>query len=87
MTRHTWTTKDQKEWLEPKKAAFIAAKQIGNNVLKDFCLTVFKEFREKWPVPPVTEFEITEAGTIELATKIKCDKYDKVPACYFYCNK
>lgn len=83
MTRQTWTTDDQKKWLEPRKAAFIEAKQKGATSLKEFYLGIYKEFREQWPVPTVTESEITLAGSAELATKDKCDKYDKVCTHYF----
>jgi len=78
MVRGTWTTTEQKNWLESQKAAFLEAKQKGNTALKEFFFIIFKEFREKWPVPPVTEDEATEAGSSGHATKIKCDRYDKV---------
>lgn len=78
MTRPTWTTPDQKEWLEPRKAAFIEAKQKGNVALKEYNLAIFKEFREKWPVPAVTESETAAAGSVKVATKVKRDKYDQV---------
>ena len=83
MPRQTWVTNDQKEWLEPQKAAFIEAKQKSPTSLKEFFQGVYKEFREKWPVPAVTESEITAAGSVELATKDKRDKYDKVHEHYF----
>lgn len=83
MPRQTWTTNDQKEWLEPRKAAFLEAKQKGAISLKEFYKGIHKEFREQWPVPAVTEREITIAGSAELATKDKRDKYDKVRARYF----
>lgn len=70
MTRPTWTTPEQKEWLDPRKAAFIEAKQKGNAALKEWYLAIFKEFREKWPVPAVTESETTAAGSVELATRL-----------------
>lgn len=78
MTRATWTTNDQKEWLEQRKAAFIEAKQEGSPALREFYAAAFVEFREKWPMDPVTSDEVTAAGSAELATKIKRDKYDKV---------
>jgi len=46
---------------------------------KEFFPLVTKEFRDKWPVPPVTENEILDAGSVELAMKVRTDKYDKVP--------
>jgi hypothetical protein len=83
MVRQTWATTEQKNWLESQKPAFIEAKQKGNAALKELFVNIFKEFREKWPVPPVTEDEITKAGSSGLATKIKGDKYDKVGVHFF----
>jgi hypothetical protein len=81
MTRHPWTSEDQKEWLESRKTEYLAA-NLNKTATKDFFPAVFKDFREKWPVPPVTQEEVDEAdGLIELATKKKRDKYDKVRAC------
>jgi hypothetical protein len=79
MTRQTWTTNDQKEWLDVRKSAFLESKQ-KDLASKEFFPLVVREFREKWPVPPVTESEISFAGSVELATKVKRDKYDKVCA-------
>lgn len=80
MARQTWTTVEQKDWLESRKAAFAEAKEKGHAASKEFFSTIFKEFREKWPASPVTEEETTAAGSSELATKIKRDKHDKVCA-------
>ena len=44
MTRATWTTDDQKEWLEQRKAAFIEAKQEGSPSLREFYAAAFVEF-------------------------------------------
>ena len=71
MVRLAWTTTEQKDWLESRKAAFIEAKQNGNSTLKEFFSNTFKEFREKWPLPSVTEEESTEAGSSGHATKKK----------------
>ena len=78
MTHAMWTTDDQKEWLEQQKATFIKAKQKGSPALREFYTAAFVEFQEKWPMDPVTSDEVTAAGSAELATKTKCDKYDKV---------
>lgn len=78
MGRHTWTTDEQKEWLDTRKAAFLEAKEKGHAALKELCSTIFKEYREKWPIPPVTEDETSAAGSSEMATKIKRNKNDKV---------
>ena len=83
MTRPTWTMPEQKVWLEARKATFIEAKQKGNAALKEYCLEIFKGFREKWPVTPVSKTEIIAAGSVELATKTKHEKYDQVQACHF----
>ena len=81
MTRRKWTTDEQEAWLEQRKAAFIEAKQ-RKTPARDFFPTVTKEFNEKWPMSPVTQQEIDEAGSIELATRAKQGKYDKVNRYY-----
>ena len=78
MTRSPWTSEDQRQWLDSRKTEYLTA-NINKTATKEFFPTVFKEFWEKWPVPAVTQDEIQEAdGSIELATKRKRDKYDKV---------
>jgi predicted nucleic acid-binding protein len=77
MTRRKWTTDEQEEWLEQRKPAFLEANQ-KKTAAKDFFPTVVEEFRQKWPVPPVTEQEIADAGSVELAKRVKQNKYDKV---------
>jgi hypothetical protein len=79
MTRQTWTTFEQREWLEARKSRFLEAKQ-NETTSKEFFPAVSKEFREKWPVPPATDDEVSKAGSIELASKVKREKYDKVRA-------
>jgi hypothetical protein len=86
MGRHTWATPEQKDCLESYKAAFLEAKQKSNSALKELFSTIFKEFREKWPVPPVTENEIAKAGSSGLATKDKSNKYDRVCVHSFITN-
>jgi hypothetical protein len=85
MTRQTWTTVEQRQWLEARKPRFLEAKQ-NETTSKDFFPAVCKDFREKWPVPQVTDDEISKAGSNELASKIKREKYDKVRAYYFKKN-
>lgn len=63
--------------MEQRKAAFIEANQ-KKTAARDFFPIVTKEFREKWPMSPVTQQEVDDAGTIELATRVKQGKYDKV---------
>ena len=81
MTRRKWTTDEQEAWLEQRKSAFIEANQ-KKTAAKEFFPIVIKEFCEKWPVSPVTQKEIDDAGSIELATRIKQGKYDKVSTSY-----
>jgi len=81
MTRHPWTTEEQRVWLESRKAAFLKANE-KKTAAKEFFPAVFKEYREKWLVPPVTEDEVNQAGSVERATKTKRDKYDQVWAQY-----
>ena len=77
MTRWKWTTDEQEEWLEQRKPAFLEANQ-KKTAVKDFFPTVVEEFCQKWPVPPVKEQEIADAGSVELAKRVKQNKYDKV---------
>ncbi|KDR77387.1 hypothetical protein GALMADRAFT_1326101 [Galerina marginata CBS 339.88] len=86
MTRPTWTTPEQKEWLESRKSGFIEAKQKGMAALREYCVGVFKEFREQWPVQPTTNLEIAEAGSAELATKKKRERYDQRVREWFHNN-
>lgn len=82
MTRRKWTTDEQEEWLDERKADFMEANQ-RKAAAKDFFPTVCRDFRTKWPVPSVTEGEIKEAGSTELATKRKREACDKVRVhCY-----
>lgn len=80
MTCAPWTTEDQHNWLEARKAQFIEANQ-RKAAAKEFFPDIVKEFRENWPVPSVSQEEIAAAGSVERATKDKHDKYDKVPGC------
>ena len=77
MMRASWVNKDQHDWLESCKAQFIEANQ-RKAATKDFFPDVIKDFREKWPVSPVTPEEVEKAGSEESTTKKKHDKYDKV---------
>jgi len=77
MTHATWTTEDQHNWLEARKALFIEVNQRKAAAI-EFFPDIVKEFHDKWPVPPVLPEEIAKAGSVELAMKNKCDTYDKV---------
>ena len=80
MTCQKWTTKEQEAWLEERKPAFFLA-NLRKAAAREFFPSMVQEFRDKWPAPPVTDEEINEAGSLELATKAQKDKYDKV-----YCS-
>ena len=73
MTHSKWTTKDQEAWLEERKPAFLVANQ-KKCTAKEYFPLVTKEFREKWPVPLVTEKEVEDAGSLEVATKMNMTK-------------
>ena len=77
MTRATWTDDEQHTWLEARKVIFIEANQ-RRAAAKEFFPNIVKEFQEKWPVSAPLQEEINEAGSVELATKHKREKYDKV---------
>ena len=71
---------EQKAWLEEQKPTFLIVNQ-NRCVAKTFYPDLVKEFCNKWPVPPVTEAEIGDAGSVELATRVKKEKYNKVRTC------
>ena len=79
MTHRKWTTDEQEEWLDERKGTFMEANQ-RKAAAKDFFPNVCKDFRTKWPLPSVTEGEIKEAGSADLATKRKREAWDKVHA-------
>ena len=77
MTHKSWTTDAQLEWLQERKASFRVALQ--NKMLsKEFFPKTVIAFREKWPVDPATNEEISRAMSAEQANEIKQDKYDQV---------
>ena len=77
MTRQKWTTPEQEAWLDKRKPAFLEANQ-KKSAGKEFFPDVTKAFCEKWPAAPPTQQEINDAGSIELAIRVKQGKYDKV---------
>jgi len=77
MTHRKWTTDEQEAWLEQRKSAYLEANQ-KKMAAKDFFPPVIEEFCQKWPVPPATPEEIVDAGSIELAMRVKQGKYNKV---------
>jgi hypothetical protein len=70
-------TASQEEWLKARKAAFLTAHQ-KKTLSKEFFPNVLKEFREQWPVPPLTPEETAAEANLEQAMKGKCQKYDQV---------
>jgi hypothetical protein len=80
MTRKPWTTPEQLAWLTARKSAFLEAfKNINaKKASEGFRLEVCKDFREKWPVPPVTKEEIEAADNVDEAKATKLKKYDAV---------
>jgi hypothetical protein len=77
MTRRTWATDEQHTWLKALIPAFREALQ-KKTLSKEFFPLTIKEFRDKWPVPELTEKERTAQTSVEKATKLKREKYDKV---------
>ena len=82
----TWATEEQHNWLEVRKAQFIEANQ-RKVAVKEFFPDVVREFRGNWPVPAASQEEIEGAGSVERATKIKHDNYDKVPGCWLFLDR
>jgi hypothetical protein len=76
MTRKRWTTEIQEEWLKARIEAFLEAHQ-KKTLSKEFFPVVVKEFRDQWPVLPLTAEETAE-GSAEQAMKAKRLKYDQV---------
>lgn len=77
MTRKSWATEPQKEWLEGKIAAFREAQQ-NKTAAKIFFPETVKAWKEQWPAEPPTEEEITDAGSLEKARAVKNKKADVV---------
>jgi hypothetical protein len=77
MTRKAWTTDSQEEWLKARIEPFLKAHQ-NKTLSKEFFPLIVKEFREQWPVPPLTSEETAAGPTVEQATKNKRNKYDQV---------
>jgi hypothetical protein len=82
MTRKRWTTDSQDEWLKARIAAFLEAHQ-KKKLSKDFFPVVVKEFRDQWPVAPLTAAESAAGPNAEQALKVKRQKYDQVRSAIF----
>ena len=76
MTRKRWTTDSQEVWLKARIEGFIKAHH-DKTLSKEFLPVVVKQFRDLWPVPPLTTEEAADT-TVELAMKNKHQKYDQV---------
>jgi hypothetical protein len=63
MTRKRWTTDSQEEWLKARIEGFIKAYH-DKTLSKEFLPVVIKEFRDLWPVPPLTTEEAADT-TVE----------------------
>lgn len=85
MTRAKWTTDEQEAWLNSHMTAFLAANQT-KSAAKVFFPNVVKEFREKWPLPPLTPEEIKDAGNAEFALRVQKSKHDKVSNLNKHCK-
>jgi hypothetical protein len=77
MTRKHWATDRQEEFLKARIAAFLEAHQ-KKKLSKDFFPVVVNQFRDQWPVPPLTTEDIAAGANTEQATKAKREKYDQV---------
>ena len=77
MTRKRWTTDSQEEWLKARIEGFIKAHH-DKTLSKEYLPAIVKEFRDLWPVPPLTTEEAAADTTVELAMKTKRQKYDQV---------
>ena len=78
MTHQPWTTEEQRAWLESHKATYLEANE-NKTAAKEFFPVVFKEFWDKWPVPPVMVEEVERVNdSAEHTTKTKREKYDQV---------
>ena len=82
MTRKSWTTNSQEEWLKARIEEFLKAHQ-KKTISKEFFPVVVKEFRDQWPVPPLTTAETAAEPTVEKAMKVKRQKYDQVHSSIF----
>jgi len=77
MTRKAWTTDLQKEWLEARLGAFREA-QAQKTVMKQFFPEILKAWKEEWPIPPPTDEEVAEVGSLEKAKAVKIKSQETV---------
>jgi hypothetical protein len=76
MPRARWTTAEQFNWLEAQMPKFLQA--VGRDATSEFYKQTKKDFWEKWPLQPVTQAEIDEAGSVEKAEAPKREKTNSV---------
>ena len=70
MTKIKWTTNDKEEWLKSHIAEFSEA-QANKTTSKFFFPAILKKWKKTWPIPEPTPEEITEFGSVEIATRKK----------------
>ena len=77
MTRCKWTMTNQEDWLKECFVEFANA-QVNKTTSKEFFPMVLKEWRNVWPTPDATPEEVTQAGSVEKATKKKRTEEDSI---------
>jgi hypothetical protein len=83
MTRHSWTTEGERNWLSELIPDFLAAQE--NKTTSSFWPRVYQGFAEKFPIAAPTADEIKGADdNQELATRHKKKAMEKVWNVSFY---
>lgn len=73
MTRRSWSTREQHDWLIARTAAFIQAREKGT--LPVWHAELFQSWFDQFPEPPPTEEQIREAkGDTEAAKTTAIEK-------------
>lgn len=81
MTRQTWTTEAEREWLAELIPSFLEAQE--NKTTTTFWPEVYKSYADKFPITPPMADEIKAAnGNEELATRQKTKVVQKVHQLY-----
>jgi hypothetical protein len=79
MTRHCWTTDDERKWLSDLIPEFLAAQE--NKTTSSFWPKVYQGYATEFPIAPPTADEINCANSQEHATRKKKKELEKV--CHF----
>jgi hypothetical protein len=58
-----WTTAEQKEWLEQRRPAHLAAQSRGGNLFSQLWAEIMEGWLVEWPLEPLTETEIVAGCT------------------------